>query len=80
MINTTAGRTEQNPDSDPSKDPWRALPPQTEGPTIKTAFVTTDTIRLDIRTIEALQKLADLGSSWDDVILKLLNSYYNKNR
>jgi hypothetical protein len=53
------------------------LPPQTEGPVIRTAFVTTDTIRLKVETIERLQELAGLGSSWDDVILKLLDFYYN---
>jgi hypothetical protein len=59
----------------------KLLPPQTEGPVIRTAFVTTDTIRLKVETIKRLQELAGLGSSsWDDVILKLLDYYHNNNK
>jgi hypothetical protein len=74
-MRTTAERAAENI-SNPPLD-YKKLPPQTEGPVIRTAFVTTDTIRLKVKTIERLQELAGLGSSWDDVILKLLDYYYN---
>jgi hypothetical protein len=59
---------------------YNKLPPQEEGPIIKTAFVTTNTIRLKVETIERLQKLADLGSSWDHVISKLVDCYDNNTK
>jgi hypothetical protein len=75
-MRTTTERAAENI-SNPPPD-YKKLPPQTEGPVIRTAFVTTDTIRLKVETIERLQELAGLGSSsWDDVILKLLDYYYN---
>jgi hypothetical protein len=61
--------------SNPLPD-YKKLPPQTDGPVIRTAFVTTDTIRFKIETIERVRELAGLSSSWDDVILKLLDCYY----
>jgi hypothetical protein len=80
MTKISAEGTEENLGSNLSQDYRKPLPPQTEGPVIKTAFVTTDTIRLKIRTIERLQKLTNLGSSWDDVILKLLDCYDDNNK
>jgi hypothetical protein len=79
-MRTTAERAAENNISNPPPDYKKLLPPQTEGPVIRTAFVTTDTIRLKVETIERLQELAGLGSSWDDVILKLLDYYYNNNK
>jgi hypothetical protein len=76
MGSTTKRAAEENINN-PPPDYKKLLPPQTEGPVIRTAFVTTDTIRLKVKTIERLQELAGLGSSWDDVILKLLDYYYN---
>ena len=77
MGSTTERAAEENINN-PLPDYKKLLvPPQTEGPVIRTAFVTTDTIRLKVETIERLQELAGLGSSWDDVILKLLDYYYN---
>ena len=55
------------------------LPPQTDGPLISTAFITTDTIRLKVETIERLRSAAGLGKSWDDVIIDLLDTYCNNN-
>jgi hypothetical protein len=55
------------------------LPPQTEGPLISTAFITTDTIRLKVETIERLRSAAGLGKSWDDVIIDLLDTCRNNN-
>jgi hypothetical protein len=76
MGSTTERAAEENINN-PLPDYKKLLPPQTEGPVTRTAFVTTDTIRLKLETIERLQELAGLGSSWDDVILKLLDYYYN---
>jgi len=81
-MRTTAERAAKNNISNPPPPDYykKLLPPQTEGPVIRTAFVTTDTIRLKVETIERLQELAGLGSSWDDVINRLLESYYNNNK
>jgi hypothetical protein len=73
MGSTTERAAENTGNSLPD---YKKLPPQTDGPAIRTAFVTTDTIRLKIETIERVRELAGLGSSWDDVILKLLDCYY----
>jgi hypothetical protein len=76
-MRTTTERAAENISNPPPDYKKLLLPPQTEGPVIRTAFVTTDTIRLKVETIERLQELAGLGLSWDDVILKLLDYYYN---
>jgi hypothetical protein len=77
-MGSTTERAAENISNPPPPDYKKHLPPQTDGPVIRTAFVTTDTIRLKVETIERLQELAGLGSSsWDDVILKLLDCYYN---
>jgi hypothetical protein len=74
-MNTASERNAENPHY-PSD---YKLPPQTEGPLISTAFVTTDTIRLKVETIERLRSAAGLGKSWDDVIIDLLDTCRNNN-
>jgi hypothetical protein len=52
---------------------------RTEGATIKTEFATTDSIRLQVNTIERLKMAAGRGNmSFDDIINKLLDAFYNK--
>jgi hypothetical protein len=72
-MKTTAERNSENPNY---ASEYR-LPPQTDGPLISTAFITTDTIRLKVETIERLRSAAGLGKSWDDVIIDLLDTYCN---
>ena len=74
-MKTAAERDAENPNY-PSD---YKLPPQTEGPLISTAFITTDTIRLKVETIERLRSAAGLGKSWDDVIIDLLDKFCNNN-
>jgi hypothetical protein len=72
-MGTTAERNAENPNY--ASD--YKMPPQTEGPMISTAFITTDTIRLKVETIERLRSAAGLSKSWDDVITDLLDTYCN---
>jgi hypothetical protein len=72
-MGTTAERNAENPNYASEYK----LPPQTEGPMISTAFITTDTIRLKVETIERLRSAAGLGKSWDDAIIELLDRYCN---
>ncbi|MDQ3885014.1 MAG: antitoxin VapB family protein [Thermoproteota archaeon] len=72
-MKTTSERNSENPNY--ASD--NRLPPQTDGPLISTAFITTDTIRLKVETIERLRSAAGLGKSWDDVIIDLLDTYCN---
>jgi hypothetical protein len=50
---------------------------KTEGEAVKTPFATTDTVRLDVNTIERLKSTTGLCQSWTDVINLLLDSYHN---
>jgi hypothetical protein len=53
---------------------------QTEDERMKTKFAETDTIRLDLNTIERLIEAGGMGQSWSDVINRLLDRYYNNNQ
>jgi hypothetical protein len=50
----------------------------TEGKRIKTGFAETDTIRISVQTIERLKEGASVNESFDGIINKLLDAFYNK--